>query len=209
MRIVVADDHRIMREGVRMLLADCEGVEVVGEAAEGESLLRVLGSTEADVVLMDLEMPGLGGLDTLDRLRDEFPRIAVVILSMHDRPDVVRRAIALGAEGYLLKSASREEVVRALEVVAGGGSYVQPELIAPLVAELEKDSDPGPDAGLTDRELQVLEMIALGYDTKAMATDMGLTEGTVRTHVKKLFSRLGVHSRAEAVAVGLREGLIS
>lgn len=208
MRVIVADDHQIMREGVQMVLANCEGVEVVGEAAEGGGVLKLLESTGADVVLMDLEMPGMGGLDTLDHLRDRFPEVAVVILSMHDRPDIVRRAIALGAEGYLLKSASREEVLRALETVVAGGKYVQQELIAPLVAELESGSDPASAAGLTDRELQVLEMLALGYDTKTMAAKMDLAEATVRTHVKKLFSRLGVHSRAEAVAVGLRDGLI-
>ena len=209
MRVVIADDHRIMREGVQMILADCEHIDVVGEAENGERLLHVLESADADAVLMDLEMPGMGGLDALDHLRDRFPGVAVVILSMHDRPDVVRKAIALGAEGYLLKSASRQEVIRALETVTQGGNYVQGELMAPLLAELDSDSMPASMTGLTDRELQVLEMIALGHDTRAMATELGLTEGTVRSHVKKLFARLGVHSRAEAVAVGLREGLIS
>ena len=140
MRIIVADDHRIMREGVQMLLADDESIEVVGAADSGESLLQLLEATEVDAVLMDLEMPGMGGLDALDHLRTRFPGVAVVILSMHDRPDFVRRAITQGAGGYLLKSASREEVIRALETVAAGGSYIQPELVRPLVTGMGEES---------------------------------------------------------------------
>ncbi len=209
MRIIIADDHRIMREGVQMLLADYEGIEVVGEAENGESLLQLLETVEVDAVLMDLEMPGLGGLDALTHLGSRFPEVAVVILSMHDRPDFVRQAITRGARGYLLKSASREEVIRALETVVAGGSYVQQELVAPLVAGIGEEAVEPSEFRLTDRELQVLELMALGRDTQAIASDMGVAEATVRTHVKNLFGRLGVHSRAEAVAVGLREGLIS
>jgi NarL family two-component system response regulator YdfI len=208
-RIIIADDHRIMREGVRMLLADYEGIEVVGEADNGESLLQILETVEVDAVLMDLEMPGIGGLDALTHLDARFPDVAVVILSMHDRPDFVRQAITRGAGGYLLKSASREEVIRALETVVAGGSYVQQELVAPLVAGIGEEAVEPSKFRLTNRELQVLELIALGRDTQAMAADMGVAEATVRTHVKNLFARLGVHSRAEAVAVSLREGLIS
>ncbi len=208
MRIVVVDDHRIMREGVQMLLADCQGIEVVGEADDGQSLLDFLRVQDVDAILMDLEMPGMGGLEVLDRLRSRFPDVAVVILSMHDRPELVRRAIAGGAGGYLLKSASREEVIRALETVAAGGSYVQPELVAPLVAGIVEEAGTPSEFSLTDRERQILELMALGRDTQAMATDLEIAEATVRTHVKHLFVRLGVHSRAQAVAVGLREGLI-
>lgn len=209
MRIIVADDHRIMREGVQMLLADYEGIEVVGEADSGESLLQLLETAEVDAVLMDLEMPGMGGLDALEQLGARFPQVAVVILSMHDRPDFVRRAITAGAGGYLLKSASREEVIRALETVVAGGSYIQQELVAPLVAGIGEETVEVSELSLTDREHQVLELMALGRDTQAMASEMGVAEATVRTHVKHLFTRLGVHSRAEAVAVGLREGLIT
>ncbi len=209
MRIIIADDHRIMREGVRMLLADYEGIEVVGEADNGESLLQLLETVEVDAVLMDLEMPGIGGLDALAHLDARFPDVAVVILSMHDRPDFVRQAITRGAGGYLLKSASREEVIRALETVVAGGSYVQQELVAPLVAGIGEEAVEPSKFRLTNRELQVLELMALGRDTQAMASEMGVAEATVRTHVKNLFTRLGVHSRAEAVAVSLREGLIS
>ncbi len=209
MKIIIADDHRIMREGVQMLLADHEPIEVVGEASSGESLLSLLETAEVDAVLMDLEMPGMGGLDALEHLRARFPQVAVVILSMHDRPDFVRKAITRGAGGYLLKSASREEVIRALETVVAGGSYVQQELVGPLVAGITEDPAELPELRLTDRERQVLELMALGRDTHAMATEMGVAEATIRTHVKNLFTRLGVHSRAEAVAVGLREGLIT
>lgn len=209
MRIIIADDHRIMREGVQVLLSDYQGIEVVGEAASGESLLELLETVEVDAVLMDLEMPGMGGLDALERLRARFPRVVVVILSMHDRPDFVRRAITQGAGGYLLKSASREEVIRALETVVAGGSYIQQELVAPLVAGIGEETGELSELRLTDREHQVLEMMALGRDTHAMATEIGVAEATIRTHVKNLFTRLGVHSRAEAVAVGLREGLIT
>ena len=208
-RIIIADDHRIMREGVQMLLADHENIEVVGEADSGESLLQLLETTAADAVLMDLEMPEMGGLDALTHISSRFPQVAVVILSMHDRPDFVRRAITEGADGYLLKSASREEVIRALETVVAGGSYVQQELVAPLVTGLGDEPTSSAGISLTKREHQVLELMALGHDTQAMAAELGIAEATIRTHVKNLFSRLNVHSRAQAVAVGLRQGLIS
>lgn len=209
MRIIIADDHRIMREGVQMLLADHEGIDVVGEVDSGRSLLDMLETVEVDAVLMDLEMPGMSGLDALEHLSARFPKVAVVVLSMHDRSDFVRGAITRGAGGYLLKSASREEVIRALETVVAGGSYVHQELVAPLVAGIAEEPVELSEPRLTERERQALALMALGRDTHAMALEMGVAEATVRTHVKNLFNRLGVHSRAEAVAVGLREGLIN
>jgi len=209
MKVIVADDHLVVREGIQMLLADYDGIEVVGEADGGESLLRLLETTEIDAVLMDLEMPGMSGLEALDHLHTRFPGVAVVILSMHDRDDFVRRAITQGAAGYLLKSASREELIQALETVTAGGSYVQSDLVGPLLSGLFKEPATSSDLRLTDRESQVLEMMALGHDTRQIAAELQIAEATVRSHVKNLFARLGVHSRAEAVAVGLREGLIS
>lgn len=206
MRVVLADDHSIVREGLRWMLEEEPGIEISGEADSGTSLLQLLGEEPADVVLLDLRMPGMGGLEALERLRQVAPGTKVIILTMHDEPAYVRRAIELGASGYLLKSADRQELVRALELVHSGGAYVQGELAAPLVQEaagVEQEA-----TSLSPRESQVLFLVAQGFENKQIATELGISEATVKTHLKSVFARLEVASRAEAVAVALRRGLI-
>lgn len=207
MRIIIADDHSIVRDGLRWMLADRPDMEIAGEASDGSQLLRLLETTDVDVVLMDIRMPGTSGLEALDELQRTGHSVRVIVLSMHDDPAYVERAIALGAAGYLLKGAGREELIRALDTVAAGGTYVQGEVSAPLVAAItSSDSEAGPS--LSSRETEILSLIALGRENKQIARDLGISETTVKTHINSVFSRLGVHSRAEAVAVALRAGLI-
>ncbi len=205
MKVAIADDHRIVRDGLSWMLSDAEGIEIAGEADSGDALLDLLATTPIDVALVDVRMPGMSGLDALERIRAEFPQVRVVILSMHDQPAYVRRAIELGASGYLLKNTGRDELIRALEAVADGGAYLQGEVVAPLISEVRKGSSP---ARLSPRENEVLQLVARGYENKQIATELGIAEATVKTYLRGIFERLGVSSRAEAVAVGLREGLI-
>lgn len=208
MRVVLADDHRVVRDGLRWMLAGEPGLEVVGEAAHGGELLELLEELPVDLVLLDLRMPEVGGLEALEELRTRFPGARVVVLSMHDEPGYVRRAIELGASGYLLKSVDRQELLRALQAVGEGHAYVQGELTDLLLDELAGRPASGPVPSLSPRELEVLRLVAEGCDNRQIGHRLGISEATVKTHLKAVFGHLGVAGRAEAVAVGLRLGLI-
>ncbi|MCL1693884.1 MAG: response regulator transcription factor [Actinomycetia bacterium] len=206
MKVAITDDHRVVREGLRYMLSDAPGVDVVGEAESGEELLAIVGSEPVDVVLLDVRMPGMSGLDVLEALTKAAPQVRVLMLSMHDQPAYVRRAIELGAAGYVLKSAGRDELLTALQVAAEGGTYLPAELMEPLVATMAGRTRPS--GKLSPREHQVLQLVADGYENKQIAAELELSEATVKTYLRGVFDRLEVSSRAEAVAVGLRLGLI-
>jgi DNA-binding NarL/FixJ family response regulator len=188
------------------MLSDVPGVEVVGEAESGDELLGIVATEPVDVVLLDVRMPGMSGLEALERLREAAPQVRVLMLSMHDQPGYVRRSLELGAAGYVLKSAGRDELLSALQVAAEGGTYLPGELMEPLVAGFTGRG--GPTGKLSPRERQVLQLVADGYENKQIATELGLSEATVKTYLRGVFERLEVSSRAEAVAVGLRLGVI-
>lgn len=206
MRLLIADDHGVVREGISYMLSGEQDIEIVGEAASGEELLAIIEGTPVDVVLLDVRMSGMGGLEALEQIGQKLPQIRVLMLSMHDEPGYVRRAIELGAAGYLLKSAGRAELLEAIRAVADGGVYIQGELMEPLVSNM---AGAGRQSGrLSPREREVLQLIANGNENKQIATDLGLSEATVKSYLRGIFERLEVTSRAEAVAVGLRLGVI-
>ncbi len=205
MRLVIADDHRVVRDGIRYMLADSPGIDIIGEASSGEELIELLETDPVDVVLLDVRMPRMSGFDVLERIQKDLSQVRVIMLSMHDAPGYVRRAIELGAAGYLLKSASRDEVIAAIEAVVEGGAYVQGELMHPLVSEMKRRPGSG---SLSPRENQVLQLVADGFENKQIVIELGLSEGTVKTYLRGIFQKLDVTGRAEAVAVGLRQGLI-
>ncbi len=206
MRIILADDHKIVREGLRWMLSDEDDVEIVGEADSGEALLKLVDRVDADIVLLDVRMPGMSGLDALEILSERVPDLKVIILSMHGEPAYVRRAVELGAAGYLLKSSDRDELLGALAAVAAGKAYIQGEVTETLMKSIS-----GQEAGtslLSPRETEILVLVSRGLENKQIATELGISEATVKTHLKGVFNRLDVSSRAEAAAVGLRLGLI-
>ncbi|GMQ84757.1 MAG: response regulator transcription factor [Acidimicrobiia bacterium] len=206
MRIVLADDHRVVREGIRYMLSDEPDVEIVGEAETGDELLGLIESEPVDVVLLDVRMPGMSGFDALERLVEIAPQVRVLMLSMHDQPAYVRRAMELGAAGYVLKSAGRDELLSALRVVAEDGTYLPSELMEPLIAGVAGRK--GRNGKLSPRESQVLRLVADGLENKQIAVELALSEATVKTYLRGVFERLEVSSRAEAVAVGIRLGVI-
>jgi len=210
LRILVADDHVAVREGLRWMLHSDEAIEVVGEAANGEELMALLDRTPCDAVLLDLSMPVMSGLDVLAALRAMDRQIPVVVLTMHDDPAHVDRALALGASGYILKSAPRDEMVRALTAAAAGGAYVQPSLAKPLLARYVVTGGPIADEpkALTPRQLQLLRALAAGQSNKELAHELGISEATAKSYLKELYARLEVSSRASAVAYGIRHQLI-
>jgi len=209
MKVIIADDHRIVREGIATLLASEVGIELVGEASTGGQLLGLLEITEVDVVLLDMRMPDKGGLEVLEELRgrEQMPRF--IVLSMHDDPSYVKRAVELGASGYLLKSVGKDELIRALGVVAGGGSYIQGEIAAPLIARMVDPGSSGPVGKLSPREVDTLGMLAEGLDNRAIADRVGLSEAAVKAQLRAIYSHLEVKRRSEAVAVALRLGIIT
>jgi DNA-binding NarL/FixJ family response regulator len=210
-RVILADDHTLLRAGLRALLEDLPGVEVVGEAVDGLVALALAEALRPDVVLMDISMPGLGGLDAATRLRGERPEVRVLILSMHKDEAYVRRAVEAGAAGYLLKDSDTEELDLALRAVARGESYFSPAASTHLVAGYgtragERAGAPG---GLTGRQREVLCLIAAGRTTKAIARHLDISVKTVETHRALLMDRLGIHDVAGLVRYAIRTGLIS
>ncbi|MCP4223276.1 MAG: response regulator transcription factor [Actinomycetia bacterium] len=207
-RLVIADDHRVVREGLRWMLASEPGIEVVAEAESGTDLLHVLDEVDdVDLVLLDLRMPGMSGFDVLERLATVAPGVAALVLSMHDDSAYVKRAITLGAAGYLLKSVGHAELVRAIEVVTRGETYVQAELSGPLL--MEASGKPAGRLALSAREREILQMVADGAANKQIAATLDLSEATIKWSLKNIFAKLGVGSRAEAVATALRTDLIT
>jgi len=206
-RVLIVDDHRLVRDGIKWMLADAPEVEVVGEASSGQELLRLLeDGVELDVILLDIRMPGMSGLEVLQALAglDETP--PVLMLSMYDEPGLVRQAVALGAAGYLKKSAGRDDLLRAIATVGSGMAFLQGELAGPVIASM---SDTGAEpTTLTDADRQILKLMSSGLGNREIAAEIGRTEGAVRTALQDLFRRLDVHSRSEAVAVALRLGAI-
>ena len=203
-RVMLVDDHRIVREGLAYMLGGVVGIELVGEAGSGAELLATVDQINPDVVLLDVHMPEMSGLEALERLGREHPDVKVIMLTMHDRAAYVQQALRLGASGYLLKSTGLEELVRALELVAAGKTYLQGELADAVVNPHHEPSLPH----LSPRELEVLRLMSNGRENKQIATLLGISEATVKTHIKALYSRLEVRSRAQATATALRLGLI-
>jgi two-component system, NarL family, response regulator YdfI len=208
-RILVADDHLIIRQGLRLILETQEGFELVGEAADGAEAVRLCAELHPDVVLMDLRMPGMDGLTAIERLRSEQPGIAVVILTTFNEDDLMMRGLRLGAKGYLLKDTDRETLFNTIRAASRGETLLKPEIMARVLAQ-GKDTNAAATApaSLTERELEVLRGVAQGERSKEIAFRLGITERTVKAHLASIYNRLGVDSRAAAIAVASQRGLL-
>lgn len=209
-RVLVADDHALFRAGVRKLLQSFEGMEVVGEAADGYEALRLSGAHRPDVLLMDIGMPGLNGVEAVARLTRETARPRVVILSMHTGEEHVLRAIRAGAAGYLLKDASPTELEGAVRAVARGEIYLSPAISRYVVDDYVRRgaAERSPLDRLTSRQREVLQLIAEGNTTKAIATRLGLSVKTVETHRAQLMERLDTHDIPALVRLAIRLGVV-
>ena len=210
-RVVLADDHVLVRAGLRKLLESLPNVTVVGEAGDGLALVELAGRLQPDVILMDISMPGANGLEATIKVHQEWPNIRVLILSMHQNEEYVRQALRHGAVGYLLKDAAPLELDQAIKTVMGGGSYLGPELskivLSDYVLRLRSDEQPGDQ--LTTRQREVLKLIAGGQSTKEIARCLNLSVKTVDTHRSQLMRQLDIHEVAGLVRFALRMGLIS
>ena len=210
-RVLIADDHMVVREGLRMILEAGDSFQPVGEAVDGADAVRLAGELNPDVVLMDLRMPGMDGLEALERIRAEQPEIGVVILTNYNEDELMLRGLRSGARGFLLKDTDRETLFDTIRAAARGETLLKPEIMMRLLSRPEPApavTRPRGGIVLTDRELQVLSGVAKGERSKEIAVRLHITERTVKAYLDSIYNKLGVDSRAAAVSVALERGLL-
>ena len=213
-RILVADDHALFRRGLNMVLETEGGIEVIGEAEDGAEAVEKALDLAPDVVLMDVRMPRLSGIEAAARIREGIPSVKILMLTVSDEEDDLYAAIKAGANGYLLKEISIEEVADAIRAVTQGQSLISPSMASKLLDEFtslskQADEKQGPHAPrLTERELEVLQLVAQGLSNRKIADKLYISENTVKNHVRNMLEKLHVHSRMEAVLYAMRENLI-
>lgn len=210
--VVIADDHTLVREGTKQMLEGQPGIEIVGEASDGEQAVRLAETLKPDVILMDIAMPVLNGIEATRRIKQEWPRISVLVLTAYDDDQYIDALLDAGAAGYLMKSVSAEELARSVRAVAEGESVLHPDVAAKVFKRLTKrrgsESEEGLADALTERESTVLGLAAKGLSNKMIAQELSLSDRTVQVHLSNIFGKLGVGSRTEAVITGLRRGLL-
>jgi DNA-binding NarL/FixJ family response regulator len=209
-RVVLADDHALVRRGVRAWLEDAGDIEVVGEADDGDKGLALVSATRPDVLVTDIEMPGLNGFELTERVVLGFPETKVLILSIHKQKEYATKALASGASGYLLKDAGQRECEAAVRAVFRGESYLSPAISAHVVAEYTRlaQAEGKSAATLTPRQREVLQLIAEGLSTKAIARRLSISAKTVDVHRSQLMERLDIHDVAHLVRYAIRNHLI-
>jgi DNA-binding NarL/FixJ family response regulator len=208
-RIYLVDDHTVLRQAVRVMLEAEEGLTVVGEAGDAETGVREVALLEPDVAIVDLKLPGTSGLSAIRSLVAESPGTAVIAFTMYANPAYVYEATHAGASAYVLKSASKDELLKAVRAVHGGAGFLQAEITKPLLQRLALESRAGAGRNPPSaRELQVLELVGEGKSNKEIAAQLAISDETVKTHLRHLFEKLGVSDRAQAVAIALRQQLI-
>lgn len=208
--VVLAEDHALVREGTRRILEGSPDIRVVAEAADGEEAVAVVGLCRPHVAIIDIGLPGFSGIEVTRRIKADHPEVGVLILTMHDDEQFIFAVIEAGAAGYLLKDVDGAELIQAVRAVRSGESVLHPAIIHKVVARLAsaKDGEQGSKAeeDLTDRESEVLQLAAAGMSNREIGTRLDLSVRTVEAHLSRVFKKLGVGSRSEAVVHGLRRG---
>ena len=207
-RVLIVDDHSVVREGLRAFLELQAGLEVVGEAADGVEAIEAGARLRPDVILIDLVMPQLGGVAAMRRLREQVPGARIIVLTSFLDDDKLLPALRAGAAGYLLKNAEPHEIVRAVRAAHAGEALLDPVVAARLVETLAADDGQEPLDRLTPREREVLVLIGRGYSNKRIANELELSEKTVKTHVGHVLAKLGVNDRTQAAVVAVRAGIV-
>lgn len=211
-RVVIAEDHTVVREGTRQILESSPDIEVVGEAADGEEAIEVVGFHRPDVVILDVVMPGMNGLEAARAIKAQFPEVAILVLTAHDEDQFVFALLEAGAAGYLLKDVPREGLLEAVHAVQAGESVLHPvvarKVLQRFLPSSQEEEGAAPEA-LTQRELEVLRLAGSGLSNKQIAADLDVSARTVQAHLGHIFVKLGVASRTEAVVLALRQGWIT
>ncbi|WP_051914365.1 response regulator [Thermorudis peleae] len=209
-RVLIADDHDLFREGLRQLIETDDHIAVVGEAANGQEAIEQVKALRPDVVLMDISMPGLDGIRATEYIAQHFPNTHVIMLTMYQDDEYVIHAIRAGAKSYLVKSTKAEELLRAIHVAAEGGSAIDPALAPVLMREYQRllSRTPVGRQQLSDRELAMLRLLSQGYSNRQIAEQLNLAESTVKNSLSALFQKLGVRDRTQAVIYAISHGLV-
>lgn len=214
-KILVVDDHAIVREGTARMLELTPEFQVVGQASSAREGMDMVRSLKPEIVLMDIRMPGINGIEATRMIKNEFQDVEVIVLSMYDEEEYVVEAVKAGATGYLLKDSSQDDLVRAIRIVHSGGSLIQPGLARKVLKEfahLARETTGQPRfhtlRELSDREIEVLQYVAEGKSNKEIADQLVISEKTVKAHLRSIFRKLEVGDRAQAVAHAMRKGLV-
>ena len=212
-RIVLADDHAILREGIRALLEDQSDMTVVGEAADGRKAIELARDLSPDIIVMDIGMPLLNGLEATRQIKHNFPQVAVLVLTMHDNEEYVSHILAAGASGYVLKRAASSELVTAIRAVAAGQSFLSPAVTKLLIEgymgrQLAAPVMVDPFETLTAREREVLQLVAEGHTNSQIAKLLNISIKTVKAHRSNLMQKLGLHDRGALIKVAIQRGII-
>jgi DNA-binding NarL/FixJ family response regulator len=208
--VLVADDHSVVREGVRRLIEGEADIQLCGEAADGREVLEQVETHRPNVVILDITMPRLSGLETLERVRSKHPEVKTILLSVHADPPMIQNAISLGVDGYLLKNARSSEILSAIRAVTRGGSYFSPPVAKEIIAQIRapRPATDQPFTLLSGREREVLHLIAEGLSAKEIAVQLSISNKTVEAHRTSLMRKLGVRKATELVRYAVRHGLI-
>jgi DNA-binding NarL/FixJ family response regulator len=209
-RVVIADDHAIVREGVKALLNLADDIEVVGEAADGREAIERAQSLEPDIILMDIAMPGLGGLEATVEIRRQQPRTRILVLSQYEDREYIRRFLKAGVSGYVLKKSAGSELLAAIRAVHRGGLVLDPDIAREAMSDraTEGHREADPYEALTDREKQVLKLVAEGHSNKEVADLLGISVKTAMSHREHIMEKLDLHSRTELIRFALKQGII-
>ena len=206
-RILVVDDHAIMREGIRLLLGLQEDIEIVGEASDGFEAIKKVQELTPDVIIMDIAMPNMDGLEAIRRIKKKNPKIRILVLTQHDNKEYVLSAIKAGSSGYVTKSALGSELVSAVRTVYNGEAFLYPTAATALVGCYLHHSEEDPYDSLTNREKEILKLVAEGYTSRQIGEQLLLCEKTVTGHRTRLMGKLDLHNRTELVKYAIRKGL--
>jgi DNA-binding NarL/FixJ family response regulator len=213
-RVVICDDQEMVVEGLQAILSKAPTISVVGVAGDAVAALELIGVTRPDVLLLDLFLPGMSGIQTLRLLRTQYPAVRTLVLTTYDADEWVLGAVRAGAAGYLLKDTRRADLVRAIEGTAAGQSFIDPKVAGRLLEHMAGAGDTGlydalaPESALSQREQDVLRLLVAGRTNGEIAQQLALSEGTVRNYMTAIFAKLGVADRTQAVIVALRRGLV-
>jgi DNA-binding NarL/FixJ family response regulator len=207
-RVVIADDHTIVREGLKQLLLAAGAFDIAGEARDGHEVLKLAREKEFDVLLLDLSMPGKSGMDLIKQVKSEKPRLRILVLSMHQEHQYAVRAIKAGASGYLTKDSASTQLVSAIEKVAGGGAFISAEVAEQLALGAMPQTEGPPHASLSDREYQVFRMLVSGKAVSEIANELNLSVKTVSTHKARLMEKMGIDNQAELVRYAIKHRLV-
>jgi DNA-binding NarL/FixJ family response regulator len=208
MRVLIVDDHPVTRDGLKTAFGVSDEIEVVGEAGSGEEAVQAVEEHKPDIVFMDVRMPGMNGIQATRLIRERHPETRVILFTIDESRASLSEAIQAGVSGYLLKDAKVEELINAAQNAMQGKAVIHPSLTQAFIEEVQLVGKPSGAAPLSPREVEILQKIAYGATTKEVADQLGISFHTVKTHLERIFEKLGANDRAQAVAIAIRQGLV-